>query len=86
MQESSSAEENPFAEEISFQLTQRSCMAEECEENIVYGMALYRGTALEGEVADISSHRSVVERLMELCRRNGVTETTLFDVVEDFLD
>ena len=86
MQQSSPAEENSLDEEISFQLTQRPCLAEECGENTVYGVAVYRGAVLRAEVADISSHRSVVERLRELCRRNEVTEVTLFDVVEDFLD
>lgn len=41
MQESSSAEENSFDEEISFQLTQRSCPDEECSEKMAYGMAIF---------------------------------------------
>lgn len=50
-----------------------------------YGIAAYRKGRKLCQIADITADRSSLERLVEICNREGLSLCHLYDVVEDFL-
>lgn len=49
-----------------------------------YGIAAYRKGRKLCQIADITADRSSLERLVEICNREGLSLCHLYDVVEDF--
>lgn len=66
-------------------LTEGRCEAEECAEHVVYGLALYCAGKPVASITDISPDCEKVKQLVSLCNEGGVTEDTVWDIVEDYL-
>lgn len=67
-------------------LTEGRCAAEDCAEVVVYGLELFHNGKAVACIHDISPDCGKVSKLVSLCNKFQVTEETVWDVVEDYLD
>ncbi|MEG0490056.1 MAG: DUF6514 family protein [Hydrogenoanaerobacterium sp.] len=70
----------------SFILTEKRREVEDSGEVTLFGIELSEEGGPKIALDDISSHRDVAQRFLELCERNNVSAQHIKDVAEDFLE